>query len=767
MIRHLLVALAAGIGAVPPVLPPAIAGEVDISAAERFSVASLQDKVFDLAVRPRWIDGTDNFWYRYRDSAGVRYMLVEPQHRRKRDLLNVTNVAAFLARDTGKPVAAATLVLNEVQPGRDLKTLEFAFAGRRYRCAVGDCRPRAVGPVVAPEPKGQFASRSPDGRFEVFVRDHDLYVDDGSGQQRRLTTDGQPLHSFGIAPKSPYDQRGQTPVRWFGPGSTLFYVQRWDWRGVPMENAVDSLASPRPIAVSWPSSHPGEKTLQRHGLWVFDAAMGKGQMIKADRWPGQMIGHTDLGGGFGRSNVTGVWPSADGKTIRFVRISRGYRERELCEADLATGEVRVLIAEQDPIHIDIRYAEMADVTPGGDFVWLTQRDGWKHLDRHAADGTRLNAITSGDFLVDRILGIDSARGEVIFTAAGREPGENPHYRRTYRAALDGSSIRLVDDGNGNHANGIDAVSPGKSYLVDTVSRPDLPTRSVLRDATGAEVMPLEATDMGPLNAAGWQPPELFTVKAADGRTDLHGVMFKPFDFDPARRYPVIAYVYPGPGTQAPFLIDFDPLNVYDMTVPQALAQLGYIVVQPSTRGSSAYRHRDFALFGYGDPRDFAMPDLEATMRALAAQHSYIDLDRAGITGYSGGGVMSVTAMLTYPDLFKVSVAGAGNDDMNIYEQNSTEYQFGFPAEGDTPKPYATNAQIADRLKGKLLLVHGDQDRDVTMAHTLRLADALIRADKSFDMMIMPGGTHGSVENDPYYHRMLFRYFAEHLPPCCK
>ncbi len=750
----------------PPAAPMPVTGSSDISAAERYSAEQMRRLVADLGVSPNWIAGTDNFWYRFRDTSRVRFELVEPRSRSKRPLLDAVAIARALSRRHGIAVAPETLVLDGLTVSGDLARIAFTFAGRQYRCNVGDCRP-VEGVAVAPEPALRpQGSRSPDGRFQVFVRDHDLYLVDEAGGEQRLTTDGEPLNSFAIDARSPYDQRGASPVRWFGPGSSQFYVQRWDWRGVPMDHAIDSLARPRPVVTSWPTSHPGEATLQRHELWVFDAETGRGKKIEADRWPGQMIGHTDLGGGFGRAGVTGVWPSADGRSVRFVRIARGYRQRELVSADVATGKVRTLIAEADPVHIDIRYAEMTDI-PGGDFVWLTQRDGWKHLDRHAADGRRISAVTRGDFVVEQILGVDAVRGDVFFTAAGREAGENPHYRHTYRGAIDGSGVTLLDPGEGNHRNFAGALSPSRDYLVDTVSRPDLPTRSVLRDRAGNAILDLETADLGLLEAAGWKPPERFVVKAADGKTDLHGVMYKPFDFDPARRYPVIAHVYPGPGTQAPFLIDFDPLNPYDMAIPQALAQLGYIVVQPSMRGSSTYRHRDFALFGHGNPRDFAMPDLEAALRTLAARHPFIDLGRAGITGYSAGGVMTVTAMLTYPDLFQVGVAGAGNDDMNIYEQNSTEYQFGFPPKGAGRPGYSTNAELAARLKGRLLLVHGDQDRDVTLAHTLRLADAFIREDKRFDMMIVPGGTHNSVENSPYYRRMLFRYFTEHLPPCCK
>jgi dipeptidyl aminopeptidase/acylaminoacyl peptidase len=406
--------------------------------------------------------------------------------------------------------------------------------------------------------------------------------------------------------------------------------------------------------------------------------------------------------------------------------------------------------------------ERVDAT--GEIIWLTQRNGWKHLALHDRDGRFIRWLTGGAFVVDRILAIDQARKEIYFTAAGREPGENPHQIHTYRVATDGSGLIALDRGNAHHTVDSSSLSPSFSYLVDNHSRADLPSRSVLRDRTGRVVMSLEETDTSALSAAGWRAPTPFEVTAADGKTPLHGAMFKPSDFDPTRRYPMIVDVYPGPGANATFPLDFNPGEFENHAFPQALAERGFIVVQPSNRGSSTFRERRFALFGYGNPRDFPMADLRATVDQLTARHSFVDADRIGISGYSGGGLMSATAILTYPDLFKVAVAGAGNHDQNLYEQNSSEFHFGVPPVGMAASRtfFGTNAQIADRLQGRLLLIHSDQDRDVIIAHSLRLAAALRTAGKPYDMMILPGLSHAATFEDPAYFNAAADYFTRYL-----
>lgn len=713
--------------------------------AERFAPDRMPEMVHTLGVEPQWIGTSDRFWYRYADSHGTRFVAVDARRARKTPLFDHQPLRDALGAPLGE--------LEDVNLDADGTRLGFRFGGRNWACEVPDCARSLVTVTPAQPAPGEQASASADGRYVAYLRDHDLYLRGPDGAERRLTHDGTRWHSFEIDPDTTYDNREGSPVVWIG-ATTRFFVQRWDRREVGELPMIDSLAMPRPVVKTIRSAMPGDAALPVHELWAGDAATGRMVRIQADKWPGQSIGHMDLGGGFGRSSATGVFPDADGRRLFFVRISRGYRERELCVADADTGEVTVLRAESDPRHVDIRFADLGLVDDGRELVWLTMRDGWKQLERLDRSGRHLSWITPGGFNVVQLLRVDSRRREVDFVAAGRHEGENPYHLHAFRASLDGGALVELTPGDATHPLDASYLSHSGRYLVDNASRPDLPTRSVLRDAAGREILGLERTDTSALAARGWKAPEPFVVTAADGETPLYGVMWKPFDFDPARRYPLVTIVYPGPGAYANTAVEFDPADP-DWADAQALAQLGLIVIRAGNRGDSTYRHLPYALHGYGDPIGFALPDARGTVEKLAERHAFIDAGRVGIAGYSGGGFMTVNAMLTYPDFFKVGVAGSGNYDNNLYEQNSGEYHFGMG-------PYATPFPLAGRLAGKLLLLLTDLDLDANPAHTMRLLDAFVKADKEVDLMLVPGHGHGSLAALPYYYRRQWAYFAEHL-----
>ena len=370
---------------------------------------------------------------------------------------------------------------------------------------------------------------------------------------------------------------------------------------------------------------------------------------------------------------------------------------------------------------------------------------------------------------------------------GREKDENPYYRHLYRVNADGSGFTLIDAGDFNHAP---SISPTRKYIVDNFSRVNAPTRSVVRDATGAIVVELESTDVAALKELGWRAPEPFVVKAADGVIEIYGNMWKPFDFDSTKKYPIIAHVYPGPQTEQ-VNTTFNPGGVQ-----QQLAQLGFIVIQIGNRGGSPLRSNAYQNFSYYNLRDYALADKKAGIEQLAARHSFIDINRVGIYGHSGGGFLTAAALMLppYNDFFKVGVSSAGNHDNNIYNQNWSEQYHGLRAVNaaadsarnrrtvggrgpatstsadtgyaDDSLRYTikvpTNVELAPNLKGKLLLVHGDMDNNVHPGNTIRLVNALIKANKRFDFMLLPGKAHGFADYQPYFNRMLMEYFAEHL-----
>jgi dipeptidyl-peptidase 4 len=491
--------------------------------------------------------------------------------------------------------------------------------------------------------------------------------------------------------------------------------------------------------------------------------------------------------------------------LRLVRRDRTQRHMELIEVALPSASITSLLHE-DIVNNSSERQNVKYVKTGGDMIWWSERSGWGHYYRYDNTGHLKNAITSGAWRAERIVDVDSVKGLLYFTAVGREPGENPYYSHLYRVGLDGTGLTLLDAGDATHDS---RLSPNKKYIVDNSSRVDLVPTAVIRDANGKVVMKLETMDVSRLKELGWKPPETFQTKAADGVTDIYGNMWKPFDFDSTKKYPIIANVYPGPQTES-INFSFTP-----SAVPQQLAQLGFIVIQIGNRGGSPQRSQEYQGYGYYNLRDYALADKKAGIEQLAARYKWIDIDRVGIYGHSGGGFLTAAAMLLppYNEFFKVGVSESGNHDNNVYNQNWSEQYHGLKivAEGQTagrrgivqagseangerrggPRSsdaaglasvaalvdgsigdqdtthafqihVPTTVDLAKNLEGNLLLETGDMDNNVHPANTIRLVNALIKANKRFDFMILPGKPHGYGDDVPYTNHLMFEYFAEHL-----
>ena len=387
----------------------------------------------------------------------------------------------------------------------------------------------------------------------------------------------------------------------------------------------------------------------------------------------------------------------------------------------------------------------------------------------------MNRITDGYYTVGDIERVDTTAQVIYYEAFGAEEGINPYFAMKYRINFDGSGNQLLTPEPANHSF---SMSDNHDYWVDNYSRVDQAPKSVLRDRRGNVVMELEETDLSKAVEAGWQAPEYFSVKAADGQTDLHGVMWKPFDFDPEKEYPIVSYVYPGPQTE-PWPIGF---SFSGRQMP--LAQVGMVVVAFGNRGGSPMRSKYYHNYGYGDLRDYPLADNKYGLEQLGARYDWVDLDRVGIFGHSGGGFMSTAALLSYPAFYDVAVSSAGNHDNNVYnmwwgevhdgvesktrtKKETEENEEGEEEEVEVEEEYfeagiETNQSLAGNLEGHLLLVHGDIDSNVHPANTMRLVNELIKAGKRFDMMLLPGKRHGFGDMTPYFTRMTWYYFAEHL-----
>jgi dipeptidyl-peptidase-4 len=459
----------------------------------------------------------------------------------------------------------------------------------------------------------------------------------------------------------------------------------------------------------------------------------------------------------------GTWAdvqwSADSKEVAFVTTSRDHKREDLRVADTATGAVRDVLAERAETFFESGQGRVnwRYLPKSNEVLWFSRKDNWGHLYLHdAGTGFQKNRITTGEGNVTQVVRVDEAARTIFFQGVGKEPGRDPYNRHFYKIGFDGRNQTLLTPEAADHV--ID-LAPSGNYFVDTYSTPDTAPVSVLRDSNGKVVATLETADISQLVATGWHPPMPFTVKARDGQTDLYGLMFRPTNFDPTRRYPIINNIYPGPQTGSVGGRSFSVAR----GDAQAIAELGFVVVQIDGMGTP-WRSRTFHEAYYGNMGDNTLPDQVAGMKELAARYPWIDLERAGIYGHSGGGYATAGAMFRYPDFFKVGVSQAGNHDNRIYEDDWAEKWQGLlvkKPDGSSNYDDQANQTHAKNLKGKLLLAHGTMDTNVPYYSTLLVVDELIKANKDFDLILLPNRGHGFGQ-EPYMMRRRWDYFVKHL-----
>jgi dipeptidyl aminopeptidase/acylaminoacyl peptidase len=658
----------------------------------------------------------------------------------------------------------------------------------------------------------RWASLSPDGKTVLFAKNHNLFMmddvnydkarrdaNDKSIVEVQLTSDGEEYYSFARAGGGTRDQEDQQQqqqqqqdereqqqeqqettdaknarvaavnVVW-SRDSGRFALVRRDVRKVKDLWVINALAQPRPTLETYRYSMPGEEHTPQSEIFVFDVAKRARVRINADRFKDQTVSiatmpQRDAGGGRGGGGGAAQapparpaqWLSDSPDTLYFTRLSRDMHRLDVCVADAATGEVKPLIEERLNTYVETKPLRLAG--GGRELVFWSERDGWGHLYLYdAATGALKNRITEGEYVTTAVEGVDEKARTLYFSAAGREKGEDPYYTHLYRVGLDGTGIKLLNPGDASH--GV-SVSQSNRFFVDNASRVNGAPESVLYDTLGNVVAKLETPDLAPLMDAGFKFPEPFTVKADDGVTDLYGVMYKPFNFDPARKYPIIAYVYPGPQTES-VTKTFSPRsnNI-------SLAQFGFIVIEVGNRGGHPTRSKWYHNYGYGNLRDYGLADKKTAIEQLAQRHAFIDITRVGIWGHSGGGFMSAAAMMVYPDFFKVGWSESGNHENSIYNNTWSEKHHGIKeieADGKVTFEYdiEKNSELARNLKGRLMLITGDIDNNVHPANTYRLADALIKANKRFDMFVVPGVRHSFAPVSGYVNWLRGDYFARHL-----
>ncbi|MCH8874477.1 S9 family peptidase [candidate division KSB1 bacterium] len=725
-----------------------------------------------LSVDPNWFKDENRFWYEYKNTDGKNWYVVDAEKRTKKTLFDQEDMAAQLAELFEKPFNSKDLPLKdfEYDKGKGLFTFHVDSVEVTYRV---ENRKLVKGDSLKKKPDDKWITYSPDSTWIAFARTHNLYImktDDPDSTEHQLTTDGEKWYSYQFDEKDTTStKRLRARVEWFKHSKKLF-SRRQDKRKMGDLWVINSLKK-RPELETYKYSMPGEEHVAQTEVVVFDIETKQDVKLKIeiDGWK-----DLRLGTGGRRSVNTGFFTSKDSDDLYFIVRDRTWKKIAVCKANTTTGEVEVIISEESKPYVSRRFADVAVIEDGKEFIWWSERNGWGQLYRYDSKGNLKKRITNGYFVVGDMMKIDTLKQVIYFRGFGREKGVDPNYTMNYRINFDGTGLKLLSPENATHSF---SMSDKMNYFVDNYSRVDMPPKSVLRDAKGRVVMELEETDISRMVEAGWKMPEVFTVKAADDVTDLYGVMWKPFDFDPAKKYPIIAYVYPGPQVE-PFPISFTLTGSRARTVP--LAQVGFVVIAMGQRGGSPLRSKYYHNYGYGDLRDYPLADNKYGIEQLAARHSFIDIERVGIFGHSGGGFMSTAAILTYPDFYKVAVSSAGNHDNNVYNNSWSEVHNGIQEktrkvkkkneDGEAVEEDSTyweariepNTELAKNLKGKLLLVHSDMDNNVHPANTIRMVDALMKAGKRFDFMLMPGQRHGFGKYTPYFERMMWYYFAEHL-----
>lgn len=733
--------------------------KANFKAAEKFKSTNIRKMLKSTSVNPQWFEDSDKFWYTYTTTNGKNFYVVDPAKRNKSLLFDNKDFAAQLSEMTRKAWDHRNLDLKGLELEEDNKTLTFMVDSIDYHFNI-DTQRLSMGDSTEKKPKrSTWASYSPDSTYIAFAKNHNLYlmeVNDTDTTEVQLTEDGERWFSYAADQgDTAKEERKRARVRWFEDESKL-YVNRSDSRKVGELFVIDELANPRPELEVYKYAMPGEQEVPQEQLEIFDVASRERMILDIDKYTDQ--------------TVSAYLPGETSDKMFFTRMNRTSDTLDVCRVNTATGEIKTLFTEVNHPYFNWSYQQLAILNEGEELIWWSERNGWGQLYLYDGNtGAMKNKITnSGYFVTGQIQQIDTVGRKVYFEARGREAGIDPYYALMYKANLDGSGFKAISTEAANHRM---YMSESAKYYVDNYSAVDVVPTAVLKDNEGQVLLNLEQADLSLLEQAGWKMPERFMVKADDGITDLYGVMYKPFDFDSTRKYPVISYVYPGPQTES-FVNDFTTTGRYNT----ALAQLGFIVVSMGHRGGSPMRDKYYHTYGYQNLRDYALADDKRSLEQLAERHDFIDLDNIGIFGHSGGGFMSSAALLSYPDFYKAASSSAGNHDNNIYNKWWGETHSGVKRiekkkkdkdENETTTvtwdaKVKTNASLAKNLKGYLLLTHGTRDNNVHPGNSMRLADELIKAGKRFDYMPIPGSRHGYGSKRDYYEQMMWYFFAEHL-----
>lgn len=761
--------------------------------AEHFTAKKVKAMVGSTKVIPYWFRDSDKFWYYWKASDGDHYYIVDPLTGKRSEVFDREALAMELTGIVGDPYDAQHLPVAGMEL-KDDKTFTFSVTStqeekdsvrvkdygelKRFTFSY-DIASRKLTDITGQEEKDEyprFASVSPDGEIGVYCKGGNLFVmdkenlakaakddKDSTLVEKRITegcTGAFGFHDeqYGRAETDSTKRHYPSDIVW-APDSKHFAAVKTDSRKIKPLWVINSLSEPRPKLEAFNYQMPGEPGATAH-LFVFNTESFEGKEVKVSAFKDQTLwcerAPEENVENYAKFSTAKWLGTKDGFWIG--RQSRDQKRIDYCHVQVGADSALVVVEERMNTYVENRSLRLID--GGKSLLFWSERNGWANLYLTDLQGGNLKNLTPRAFHVEDVLAVNDKERFILFNASGYDSSENPYQIHTFRVGFDGTGLKKID------IDDMDAwaqASEDGKWFVCNYSRVDAAPASSLYDATGRKVLDLEKADLSMLYASGYKLPERFKVKAADGITDLYGAMYKPFDFDSTKTYPIIEYVYPGPQVEANNISWVGPGLRLDR-----LAQIGFIVITVGNRGGHPMRSKWYHNYGYGNLRDYGLEDQKFAVQQLAARYPWIDGTKVGIHGHSGGGFMSTAAILKYPDFYTAAVSCAGNHDNRIYNRWWSEQHHGVKEnvseKGDTTFAYSitTNPEIASNLKGHLMLVHGDVDDNVNPANTYRVVNALIRANKRFDLLILPGQRHGFGDMNEYFFYRLADYFSEWL-----
>jgi dipeptidyl aminopeptidase/acylaminoacyl peptidase len=752
---------------------PRVYTDADYARAEGFMSYNVDPLVLHTFTHPQWLDG-DRVWYRDRGVNGTTFVLADPAHASKAPAFDQAKLATAIAAFDPTHPDAEHLPITDFTLGSNGQTVLLDLRnGKHLSCDLsgpGVCTPAPFAPTptatdAAPRVH-DGAAISPDGKRAAFLRDWNLWLRDlATNKETQLTRDGIP--NFGYATDNAGWTRSGNPILVWSPDSTRIATFQQDQRKTGEMYLTDTVVG-HPTLSTFKYPLPGDKDvtlLERVVIDLGSKPEPKPKVIRLKTPPDQhrsgLCDDISCRGGNGWEDVQ--W-SADSKSLAFLSTSRDHKVESLRLANPDNGDVRDVMSESAPQFFETgtgrtnwRY-----LSKSNEILWFSERDDWGQLYLYdLATGQLKHPITHGEGNVTQVLSVDEDTHTLFFVAVGKETGANPYYQFLYRVDLDGKNLQLLTPERADHTV---VLSPDHKFFTDTYSTPTEPQVSVLRDASGQIVLALNHQDVSRLRATGWRPPVPLMVKARDHQTDLYGLLFRPSNFSTDAHYPIIDLVYPGPqqGSCGP------TVGTYSFTAAhrdmQSLAELGFIVVCIDGTGTPN-RSKSFHTAYYGNMGDYTIPDQVAGLQDLSARYPWIDLDKVGIWGHSGGGAATAAAMFHFPDFFKVGISESGNHDNRTYEDDWGERYTGLVTknpDGTGSYDSQANQSAAKNLKGHLLLAHGTMDDNVPPVNTMLVVDALIKANKDFDLILIPNAHHAYGEASQYMTRRRWDYFVRYL-----